>query len=223
MGGYTYPKCETCWQEQALKEKEEEVRLNLELRRQGRRQKAERLRAKIEKVLPPLFAKAHLRDLSAALRGRMVTLPAGKGLYLWGSAGAGKSHAMAALMRRYILSGLSVRRIQWGMLTLELRDTFGQGGTEFLALKPYFESDILLLEDVGTTVSIDVRETDFVLRTLLLLLDERLENCRVTFVTSNKSPEQLGRSFDSRVESRLYACCEIQSVASADKRRSKKV
>ena len=144
-----------------------------------------------------------------------------KGIFLWGGAGVGKSHAMAAIMRRFILAGQSVKRVQWDRLCLEIRSTFGGNGTELSIIKPYCDCNVLVIEDIGATTSIDKQESDFAIRTLLLILDDRIENCKPTFITSNKSPEQIGKSFDSRIESRIYASCVIQAVSGNDKRRAK--
>ncbi len=151
----------------------------------------------------------------------MLNLPITKGLFLWGGAGVGKTHSLAALMRKFILSGLSVKRVQWDKLCLEIRSTFGGNGSELRVLEKYTDCDKLLIEDIGTTTSIDKQESDFNLRTLLLILDDRIENCKPTFITSNKSPEQIGKSFDSRIESRIYAACVVVPVSGQDKRRAK--
>ena len=79
--------------------------------------------------------------------------------------------------------------------------------------------DKLFIEDVGTTVSLDKQESDFSLRTFLVLLDQRLEACQPTFVTTNKALEQLGRCFDDRIASRLIQACRIVKLTGADRRR----
>lgn len=79
--------------------------------------------------------------------------------------------------------------------------------------------DKLFIEDVGTTVSLDKQESDFSLRTFLVLLDQRLEACQPTFITTNKTLEQLGRCFDDRIASRLIQACKIIKLTGADRRR----
>jgi DNA replication protein DnaC len=219
--GILFPKCEACWAEQARQEKIIAAQQRLESIRQAHKDKAAKLRGRLGRVIPPLFIEAHLRDLSDKLRGIILALPATKGLFLYGPAGVGKSHSMAAIARRYILARQSVGRIQWDRLCLEVRNTFGSNGSELRVLEKYTDCDKLLIEDIGTTTSIDKQESDFALRTLLLILDDRIENCKPTFITSNKSPEQIGKSFDSRIESRIYASCVIQAVSGNDKRRAK--
>lgn len=88
-------------------------------------------------------------------------------------------------------------------------------------LEPLWDVPKLFIEDVGTTVSIGEQESDFSLRTFVTLLDTRIEWCQATFVTSNKSIEELGRSFDERVASRLMQACEIIEVTGQDKRKGR--
>ena len=62
---------------------------------------------------------------------------------------------------------------------------------------------MLFIEDVGATRGIESKETDFSLRTLLVLLDIRMEHCKPTYISTNKSVENIAKSFDSRIGDRL--------------------
>ncbi|MBN1508747.1 MAG: hypothetical protein JW955_18000 [Sedimentisphaerales bacterium] len=73
---------------------------------------------------------------------------------------------------------------------------------------------------MGTTVRWDKQESDFSLRTFLVLLDQRLEACRPTFITTNKPLEQLGESFDDRTASRLIQACRIVKLEGRDRRQT---
>jgi len=173
----------------------------------------------IEQLLPPLFRAVHLRQLSPQLRAKMLELPPNKGLLLYGPPGVGKSYSMCALMRYYRLKGYSVERISYDNLCLEIRDTYTAGRSERELIKRYQKVDKLLIEDVGTTVGTGSQESDFSLRTFLLILDHRLEHCKPTFITTNKNADELGKSFDERVASRLRQTCEIIPVSGRDKRK----
>ncbi|MHC4639400.1 MAG: hypothetical protein ACYTBV_18140, partial [Planctomycetota bacterium] len=112
-----------------------------------------------------------------------------------------------------------VKRISYESLCLEIRDTYNTGRSERDLVKRYQDVDKLLIEDVGTTVGMGSQESDFSLRILLLILDYRLEHCKPTFITTNKSVDELGKSFDERVGSRLRGSCQIIPVSGKDKRR----
>jgi len=175
--------------------------------------------------LPELFRSAEISNLGLVLKDKIASLPKDKGLLFWGEAGVGKSYAMAAIIKEIIRKNPTsdIGRIAFEMICLKIRDTYKQGSksTELEVIKPLIAVDTLFIEDVGTTVSVGESESDFSLRTFLVLLDSRLENCRRTFVTTNKSIEELAKSFDSRIASRLQQMCEIIHLTGKDKRADK--
>lgn len=188
--------------------------------RHTHREKAIRLRKHLENRLPMRFWKAHLRDLPEKLRQKIKSLPPNKGLMLFGKPGRGKSHTLCALMREYLLRGYSVIRTTYDQLCLEIRDSYERRElTERELVRKCQDVDVLMIEDIGTTVSTGSQESDFSLRILLMILDYRIEHCKPTHFTSNKSPDELGKSFDERVESRLHQACEIIPLTGKDKRR----
>ncbi len=155
-------------------------------------------------VVPARYARAMIYDLKPSLRkafaGKIKT-----GVLLWGTPGSGKTYAMSALIRKFIGEGFLVKRTHYEMLCLKLRDTFNPKatGTELSIIEPLLLCDKLFIEDVGVTKSIGEKETDFSLRTFLVLLDIRMEQLKPTFITSNKSVENLESSFDKRIGDRL--------------------
>lgn len=176
---------------------------------------------RLEDVIPPRYRQARRDDLSAALVEVFDRLPDDRGLFLWGTPGTGKTHATAAFAKDFYAAGWNVARITYEMLCLRIRDTFKAGSkeTEFDVISSLVAADKLIVEDVGTTVSAGSQETDFSLRTFLVLLDQRLEHCRATFVTSNKSIEDIRASFDDRVASRLMQACEVLHLKGEDRRQ----
>lgn len=138
----------------------------------------------------------------------------------WGKAGVGKSYVACALLRRFICQRrkTSTERVSFEMLCLKLRSTFsGKDASELNILSPLLTCDLLVLEDLGTSKSIGVSESDFSLRTVLALIDSRIENCLPTIITTNKSVENLAASFDDRIASRLSGF-KIIKIDGADKR-----
>lgn len=175
-----------------------------------------------ENEIPLRYRNATLADLPESLKEQFLALSDDRGMLLWGPPGRGKTHAMCAFAKHLWAEGWSFRRITYEQLCLDIRATFGKGDgeSELAIVEPLWEIPKLFIEDVGVTVSLGQQESDFSLRTLVTLLDQRLEWCRATFVTSNKSVEELARSFDERVASRLCQACEIIQITGEDKRRS---
>jgi DNA replication protein DnaC len=184
---------------------------------------AEKL-ARLQAVVPQRFMPAELSHLPEKLVEIIKALPKEKGLYLWGAQGRGKTYAMAAIAKMYIIQGFTVERVGYEMLCLLLRDTFRKNSerTEYAVIKPLLEADKLFIEDVGTTKSENSIESDFSLRTLLVLIDYRLEHCKATFITTNRSIEELAKTFDERITSRIQQGCEIMKYTGEDKREQAK-
>jgi len=163
--------------------------------------------------IPKRYIKAKISDLSDGLAQKLKT-DTDSGVLLWGSPGIGKTYAMAALMRYEIANGFTVSRIHYEELCLKLRDTFNPNATqtEWQIIQPLLQCDKLFIEDVGTTKSIGAKESDFSRKTFLVLIDLRLERCLPTYITSNKSVENLAHSFDARIGDRLrmYEVLELK-------------
>ncbi len=155
-------------------------------------------------IVPERYINAKEADLPQAIQ-KAFKAEIDTGILLWGETGTGKTYAMSVLAKKYISEGFTVNRTHYETLCLRLRDTYNPNATqtEWGIIEPLLNCDKLFIEDVGTTKSIGKLETDFSLRTFLVLLDMRMEHCRPTFITSNKSVESLTNSFDERIGDRL--------------------
>ena len=173
-----------------------------------------------EAEIPERYQAAELSHLPPALVEQFKSLPDDTGLFLWGEPGRGKTYSMAAFATSVWADGWDFQRVSYDWLMLEIRDTYKPAATqtEKNVIAPLIHVGKLFLEDVGTTVSAGNQESDFSLRTFVQLLDKRIENCLATFVTSNKSIEELAKSFDGRVASRLQQACQIVKLDGRDKR-----
>lgn len=155
-------------------------------------------------VVPQRFIEAETDHLTKPLRTVLLTEP-DSGVLLWGMPGVGKSYAMCAAAKHFISEGFTCQRVGYELLCLQLRDTFKPNSkqSEWGIVEPLVNTDKLFIEDIGTTKSIDASESDFSLRTLLVLVDLRMEYCRPTYITTNKTIENLASSFDKRIGDRL--------------------
>ena len=192
--------------------------------RQQRRQRQAQFRQRINHAIPELYRDARLRHISPALREKMLSMVGErKGLFLHGPSGTGKSYSLCALARWFITQGRGVHRETWERLTFKLRCCFNSDETtEQSIIDPLVWCDILIIEDAGTSKCLDAAESDFNSRTLYSILDQRLEACRQTWITSNKSIPELETSFPERVTSRIHDVCESVRIEGLDRRRSSK-
>lgn len=164
----------------------------------------EQKRARLLEVVPERYMVAEMSHLPKKFQEVFATEVA-EGVLLWGGVGAGKTYAMAAAAKKYIADGFIVRRVHYEMLCLRIRDTYNRQATqtEWGIIEPLLNCDKLFIEDVGVTRRLGNPESDHSTRTLQVLIDIRLERCRPSFITTNKSLENLTQSFDERIGDRL--------------------
>jgi len=181
--------------------------------------KSEQMKHLME-VVPKRFIEAELNHLPKTLQD-VFNKDIDDGVLLWGTPGSGKSYALAALAKKYVMDGFDVSRIHYEMLCLRLRDTFNPNAklTEWQIIEPLLNCQKLFIEDVGASRRIGNQESDHSVRTFLVLLDMRIERCLPTFVTSNKSVESLSESFDERVGDRL-TLFNVFAMKNKSKRRA---
>lgn len=120
--------------------------------------------------------------------------PSGKGLYLWGPNGTGKTHLAVAITRHYGHS-LFVN-------TLRLFDALKESYSTGISCE-VFESArrarLLVLDDLGSE-----RPSDWVRERLYALLSTRWDEMLSTVVTSNIDPRSLPDMIGERSASRVF-------------------
>jgi len=171
--------------------------------------KPEQAEAIIFKLVEPLYADANLDDLSREIREKLLGLEYGQDVFVYGPVGTGKTHAMAALIRHYVYGGYECERINFDDFCVEVRSTMSPAATktEWQMIEPLKDVDKLFIDDLGLRSK---QETDFAYVTLYSILNKRQERRLPTFISSNKSIERLGQSFDARVASRLRTALIIE-------------
>jgi DNA replication protein DnaC len=204
------------------KKVEEEIR---QYQEQERQQKIVRRHQEISRrlgaVIPRLFVSAEIENLSAGLQGKINSLSADKGLFLFGPVGCGKSYTLAAIAKQHIQQGLwPVGLLNWERFLMQLRASYdGEPGEADRILFRTMKSDALFLDDI----CIAGTESEFSLKTLLSVFDYRVENCLPTFFSSNRSPDEISKAFDERTYSRIIGHCEVIYLDGKDKRKGKTI
>lgn len=163
----------------------------------------------ILKLVGELYLDAKVEELDKEVRDELLELKYGQDIFMYGSVGTGKTYAMAALIRQYVCEGYNCERINFDDFCIKVRSTMGQAATktEWDMIKPLKEVDKLFIDDLGIRSK---QETDFAYVTFYSLLNKRQEKMLPTFISSNKTIDQLAKSFDVRVASRLRTALIIE-------------
>jgi DNA replication protein DnaC len=138
-------------------------------------------------------------------------LDAGRGMWLMGGTGTGKTTLGMLLAKSALAAGNTVAIYFTPKLLTQIRQTYQATDSED-AYEAFFKRltsvDLLYIDDLGAE-----RHTDWVVEQLYALVNERYENRRSMLVTSNaegdvdKGQRQLEEQIGSRTVSRLIEIC----------------
>jgi len=164
----------------------------------------------------------------------------GTGLLLVGSIGVGKTHLAVGIIKELVLSkGIACLFYDYRELLKQIQNSYNDSvkATELDVLRPVFEADVLVLDELGA-----VKPTDWVWDTVSLVLNTRYNDKRTTIITTNFADdagqdgcvnpssefaraqratrrETLGDRIGERMRSRLHEMCRIIKMDGADFRQ----
>ena len=159
-----------------------------------------------------------------------------KGLLIIGKIGTGKTHLAVGILKELIVNrGLPCLFYDYRELLKEIQNSYNSTvqTTELDVLRPVFETDVLVLDELGA-----VKPTEWVWDTVSLILNTRYNDNRTTIITTNFddqpaagaagsiSParaatrgETLGDRIGERMRSRLHEMCRIVTLEGTDFRQ----
>jgi DNA replication protein DnaC len=188
----------------------------------------------ISSVIPPRFRgvsfeRPPVSDMARDLRTRSAVeqvrayiealeerLAAGRGLWLFGDTGTGKTTLAMLVSKAASAAGRSVAIYSLPKLLARIRRTYDSepGGDSYLEFFERLTSvDLLHIDDLGAE-----KRSDWVLEQLYALINERYEAQRSILVTTNLPLEQLEEQIGPRTVSRLSEVCEPIPLFGADNR-----
>lgn len=155
-------------------------------------------------------------EADGALGEQVFALAAqGRGAYLFGPCGTGKTYAAAAAVRRFALSGSKAKLVTVSRLLRDARDGFDGGDRDVLARAEGY--DLLALDDFGAE-----KRTEWGMEQVEQLIDARYARGLPTVVTSNFSlggiRDLWGGIEGQRIASRIAGSCERIEVSGGDRR-----
>ena len=174
-------------------------------------------------IFPPRIVKT-LTSLESEIKVFEKDVKMNSGLYLYGNAGTGKTiYAAAVLMELKRWSFMSYHFdyikgcfISVAKLLEDIRACFSNQSEKQAQdiIKMYSDTDILIMDDLGCQ-----KASDWVLSTLLLIINNRYENFKTTIFTANSDLNDLARLFgDDRIPSRISEMCQIKHFINKDYR-----
>jgi DNA replication protein DnaC len=143
-------------------------------------------------------------------------LSAGRGIWLEGDVGTGKTTLAMLVSKAALDKNCSVAIYSVPRLLARIRVTYGAdtGGLSYMDLFDRLVTvDLLHLEDVGAE-----RPTDWVLEQLYSLINERYEQQRSVMITTNVSLDDLEQQLGPRTVSRLVEMCDPIRLYGPDRR-----
>jgi len=155
------------------------------------------------------YLDAAIDKLNEGLRDKLEGLKMRQDLYIYGDVGVGKTYAMAALIRKYVYKGYLCKRINFDGFCVKVRSTFAPAAkvTAYELTNELKKCDKLFIDDLGLKSE---PESQFAYDTFYDILNKRQENMQPTYISSNKTIEQLGETFDLRIASRLKTAMSIE-------------
>jgi DNA replication protein DnaC len=145
-------------------------------------------------------------------------LDTGRGLWMFGSVGTGKT-TLAMLVSKHALdAGRSVAIYSLPRLLAEIRTTFDEGSERsYIALLDRLaQVDLLHVDDVGAE-----KTSPWVLEQLYALVNARYEAERSMVITTNLERDDLAEQITERTVSRLEEMCEILPLWGPDARQQR--
>jgi DNA replication protein DnaC len=150
------------------------------------------------------------------LRSLDAQLEAGRGLWLYGDVGTGKTTLAMLASKHALEAGRTVAIYSLPRLLAEIRKTFDDEAQEsYVSLLDRLAAvDLLHVDDLGAE-----KTSPWVLEQLYALVNARYEEQRAMIVTTNLEREALAEQIGERTVSRLEEMCEVIPLYGADARR----
>lgn len=163
-----------------------------------------------------LATKAAVAEVRRYVEQLDERLDEGRGLWLFGDTGTGKTTLAMLVSKAALEAGRSVAIYSLPKLLARIRRTYDSepGGDSYLAFFERLTSvDLLHIDDLGAE-----KRSDWVLEQLYALINERYESQRSVVVTTNLPEDELEQQIGARTVSRLSEICDGVPLFGDDRR-----
>ncbi len=163
-----------------------------------------------------LQTKIAVNEVKGFIDGLDARLQEGRGLWLFGDTGTGKTTLAMLISKAALEAGKTVAIYSLPKLLARIRRTYDSepGGDSYLSFFERLTSvDLLHIDDLGAE-----KRSDWVLEQLYALVNERYEAQRSILITTNLPHPELEEQIGSRTVSRLTQICDEVEVRGEDRR-----
>jgi DNA replication protein DnaC len=157
-----------------------------------------------------------VRPVKHFVRALDENLDAGRGLWLFGNVGTGKTTLAMLVSKAALDAGRSVAIYSLPRLLAEIRATFETDGDGSYVdfLDRLAAVDLLHIDDVGAE-----KTSEWVLEQLYAIVNARYEEERSIVITTNLEREDLAAQINERTVSRLEEMCTVVPLFGDDARK----
>lgn len=144
-------------------------------------------------------------------------------ILLCGTVGIGKTFLSNCIAKEILDQGHSVLYLSaFQLFDLMAKNSFsGNAHQEDMVAKQYphiFESDLLIIDDLGTELANSFTMTEF-----FLVINERILRKKSTIISTNLSPEEILTTYTERCASRIISNYTMLKLSGSDIRLKKKL
>jgi len=176
-------------------------------------------RPPVTEMARSLESKQAVRKVAEFTDALEQNLGGGRGLWIYGNTGTGKTTLAMLVSQAALDAGRTVAIYSLPKLLARIRRTYDSapGGDSYLAFFEQLTSvDLLHIDDLGAE-----KRTDWVLEQLYAIVNERYEAQRSIVVTTNLTDiGELEQQIGERTVSRLSEVCEAIALLGSDQRYS---
>jgi DNA replication protein DnaC len=160
-----------------------------------------------------------IQSVRRYVRGIVKHLDSGRGLWIQGDVGTGKTTLAMLVSKAALEAGRSVAIYSLPRLLNLLRESMDSDGGKLDFLDRLTAVDLLHLDDLGAE-----NRTDWVLEQLYSIVNARYEAERAIVATTNLMPDELSERLGARTVSRLVEICgDLIPLFGEDKRQELRV
>lgn len=169
---------------------------------------------------PERYKQAKWDDVPPKIRQAFdVMIGGGKGIYIYGEVGSGKTHICYAIKHHFENEAEWKYLRIWNVVDLihQIRADFDRPHMEKkqpeVDLTDPNDNKILILDDIGAE-----KVSEFVAETLYYIINHRYVNMLPTIFTSNYDMQSLADRIGERSASRIVEMCDVYKLTGGDRR-----